>query len=73
LARTVLRSTHACALDLPHYGRIFKRANQPHTDGVGSRKALLEGKPGTAGAVDVAISELAYSGVCDIFVDSRVG
>ncbi len=29
----------------PHCGRIFRRAHQSHSCGVGSRKGLLEGKP----------------------------
>ena len=29
----------------PRCGRTFRRANQPHSCGVGSRKGLLEGKP----------------------------
>lgn len=29
----------------PHCSRTFRRANQPHCCGVGSRKALLRGKP----------------------------
>jgi hypothetical protein len=44
-----------------------------HSSCEGSLKVLVEGKPNTTCALHVAISELAYSALCDMFGGSRIG